>query len=516
MFRLNNTFRERVISLSSQASLIHHLNRSGSLLLRSPRRLSGDIVDRQPTPHAFQRFPLLAILACLLGCILVSNADASPKGAVVSISGSEQVDPKMEAQLTKTLRSIFKSKLDLVGQSETNTATQSVGCKGAACIRSASKLAEKTKARFIVAASVKNDYDIFTLVLSLKDTDYPEQATIQVSDKCEFCDTEALGDKLKELASDGSVDSALKKKAKSKGPTSFVLAVVTSPAGAEVIIDGKPRGLSPVNISKLTAKPHQVEIKLKGYQSQKKTVTPPTPLPTTPISETFTLKPITPKSFPIIIKTTPPKATVTLDGVKIKVKTPFKAKVKPGTHEVTFSLKGYEDHTLTFKTPAKAETIPLTVTLKKLQPVKPPVASQPKPSTKQSKPTVQPALTAAPPTEPPGVLSTALGGGLLGGGVVMTGIGAWLLTLHGEVACNDGRNRVTCPEIYDSKYPAGILLGVGAAAIGAGIISMIASSQWPDAPSVKGEVQSDTKQTAILPSIAPTPGGAAASFTLSF
>ena len=108
----------------------------------------------------------------------------------------------------------------------------------------------------------------------------------------------------------------------------------------------------------------------------------------------------------------------------------------------------------------------------------------------------------------------------MGVGVVMAGVGGWLLSLHGDIACESG-TRITCPEIYDTKYPAGVLLGLGAASIGAGILSLWLNNHWPQStlkrstPNAK-PANSTSKKNVFMPSVAPTQGGAAASFSITF
>ena len=104
-------------------------------------------------------------------------------------------------------------------------------------------------------------------------------------------------------------------------------------------------------------------------------------------------------------------------------------------------------------------------------------------------------------------------------GVVATGVGSWLLSLHGDIACNNGETRLTCPDIYDSKYPGGILLGVGAATLGVGIVSILLNQKWPESssPAVKTSTRvKSAPKTSFIPSVVPTRDGAAASFSFTF
>ena len=456
----------------------------------------------------------LALLICLCSWGVAAQSHAQPSGLIVPLKGSAGVEANLEISLNKGLRRLFSSKLKLVDGAKTISALKAAGCQGAKCRSAAAKLAQSAEARFVVTPDVKNEFDIYNLKLSIADADFISQPMVEIESTCEFCDEAGLIAKLEEMIQNAQVAKVLSRPGKPKGPTSFVLSVVTSPKSAEIFLDGKRRGVSPIKIGELSAKTYDLEVKLKGYHSQKKRITPPKPLPSKPISESFTLKPKAPTSFPMIVKTKPKGASVILDGVTIKVKTPFKAKVKPGEHTIIIKLKGYKDYTQTFKTPAKSETIPITVALSKVAPAKPKKPAKPK---TQPKSLVPNALTTPPPK--PALLSGNVSGGMIAAGVIATGLGGWLLSLHGDIACNNGETRRTCPEIYDTKYSAGVLLGIGAATLGAGVISILINQTWPEpsAPAVKTSTQVKSgAKTSFMPSVVPTQDGAAASFSITF
>lgn len=456
--------------------------------------------------------------------LFAGQAFALPSGVVVPLKGSAGIKSGAEAGITEMIRAAFKSKLALTDDAKTKSALKTAGCSGAQCGSVAAKLAQGAEARFVVIPVINYEFEIYNIKLSLADADFIGDSMVEVSGTCEFCAEGELSAKLKELAGDAKISSALARLGKPKGPTSFTLSVVTSPAGAEVFVNGASRGVSPLSLSGLTAKPYELEVKLKGYVSQKKTVTPPKPLPKDPISESFTLKPKAPTSFPLEIRTKPKGATVTLDGKTIKVKTPFKAKIRPGKHELSIKLKGYQEYKKSFETPKQAETIKVIVALSKVAPKPKPKPKKPAPKAKtQPKAKVQPnaPISFTAPPKPP-LISGNVSGALIATGVVTSGLGIALLGMHGEIACDGGETRKTCPEIYETKYPAGALLGFGAAALGAGVISLIINSDWPEsapASNVKADVKTDVKasaQTRWVPSVAPTNGGASASLSLTF
>lgn len=47
-----------------------------------------------------------------------------------------------------------------------------------------------------------------------------------------------------------------------------IVAIVSEPAGAEVVVDGASLGVTPLKLKKLTNGPHTVELKLSGYEAK--------------------------------------------------------------------------------------------------------------------------------------------------------------------------------------------------------------------------------------------------------
>ena len=479
--------------------------------------LTGGLISQKQsrclTSKLFHRSLHLAVLAALF---LSTSVCAKSNAVLIPLKNSKEVKGSTEKSINIALSKSLKTEVDLANVSKVAQTLKTAGCKGSQCKSSAMKVAQAANTRFVFIPSLVNEFDIFALQIFIFDADHPDVAPLELKETCEFCSDQDLVKKFKTMLNSGKVKKMLSREGKPKGPSTFTLSVVTSPPNAEVLVNGVRKGRSPLNIKGLKSEKYQLEVTLKGYVSEKKTLTPPTPLPTKSISESFTLKPKAPKSFPIIIKTKPKGALVVLDKVKIQVRTPFKAKVKPGSHEITFSLAGYEDYTKTFSTPAQEETISLNVTLKKIAPkvvAKPEVKPSPQPTNPAAtQSNIQPSLDNTVPPRPP-LLASNWSGAALGVGTIMTGVGAWLLSVHGEITCNDGRTRKTCPEVYNTKIAAGTLLGMGTAAIGASMITLLIRSEWPQ-KSVKGRVQSQAQN--YIPIITPTQDGAKASFSFSF
>ena len=455
-----------------------------------------------------RRYRLLNFAICLFVSFLGTQTFALPSGVLVPLKDSKDVDKKLEGTLNKYLASTLAKRVTLVSSTQTKKALKDAGCEGISCLKSAIKVAQRSQARFVLIPSLENEFDIYAIKLSLGDADYPNQPLVQLESSCEFCSEDDLKKKLGSMLSSADIKKALSKEGKPKGPSTFKLAVITSPPNAKIFLNGKAQGRSPLNVAKLKPQTYELEVRLKGYVSQKKTFTPPSPLPETPLSESFTLKPKAPTSFPIIVKTKPKGAAVVLDGVKIKVKSPFKARVKPGAHEISFSLKGYEDLKQSFTTPPQSETITISVSLKKL-PAKPAVVQAPKIAKKDVKPVIQ--ATPTMPPRPP-ILTSNWHYASLGAGVIMTGIGGFLLSLDGEITCNNGETRKTCPEIFNTKTPAAVLLSTGTAALGAGLITLLIRAEWPAASRTKSQINTAN----LVPTIMPNSDGASASWQFSF
>lgn len=141
--------------------------------------------------------------------------------------------------------------------------------------------------------------------------------------------------------------------------------------------------------------------------------------------------------FRVTIKSEPPGASVTIDGVDTGT-TMLSADLPAGRHEVTLRYGGYKPATRTIEV-SRGGVNELEV-----------------------------ALERAPPPPPPGryrpykVLSLAA----IGLGVVAVGAGIYMLSIDGDGTCDGGGE---CPELNDTLLPGAVSTGVGAILIGAGV-----------------------------------------------
>ena len=114
------------------------------------------------------------------------------------------------------------------------------------------------------------------------------------------------------------------------------LSIISDPAGAQVIIDGKSRGVTPLKIDSLPVGDYALTLKLDG---------------STNITDTLSVKAgvLLAKQYKfdaelgeLAVSTDPAGASVTIDGQVMSQIAPFTfSKLKEGTHEVELDLPGY-------------------------------------------------------------------------------------------------------------------------------------------------------------------------------
>ncbi len=115
------------------------------------------------------------------------------------------------------------------------------------------------------------------------------------------------------------------------------LKIGSDPPGADVFLDGKPRGVTPFEL-KIQPGEHMVVLKLRDHEEWQQRVR---------IEENkdypirVDLKPI-PRESTLAVASVPSKAYVYVDGVQ-KGKTPLKLQLPRDTYKVTVKLKSYQD-----------------------------------------------------------------------------------------------------------------------------------------------------------------------------
>ena len=139
------------------------------------------------------------------------------------------------------------------------------------------------------------------------------------------------------------------------------ISVTSSPSGAEVYLDGVPKGTTPMTITSVTPGTHTIDLTRTGYQDYQATVT----VVAGQIATVTATLPSIPTTGGLSISSTPSGATILVDGVKTGV-TPMAVELYAGSHVVKLQKAGYADYTGTF-TVVAGKVSPVTIQLVALQ-----------------------------------------------------------------------------------------------------------------------------------------------------
>ena len=122
-------------------------------------------------------------------------------------------------------------------------------------------------------------------------------------------------------------------------PTTAVLKIVTTPAGATVELDGKALdGETPTSVEKLDPGDHSVVITKSGYRTDKRTTT-------LEAGKQRLLAVVLTRAVAtatIDVSSTPPGADIEVDGKPAPQPTPAQVPVSPGTHVVVVRKQGFQ------------------------------------------------------------------------------------------------------------------------------------------------------------------------------
>ncbi|MGK0360542.1 MAG: hypothetical protein ACI9U2_002855 [Bradymonadia bacterium] len=197
-------------------------------------------------------------------------------------------------------------------------------------------------------------------------------------------------------------------------------------------------------------------------------------------------EPVKPKTQTLDIKSRPAGAQIFVDGKKMGV-SPKAIALVPGQHAVELRKAGF----VTVRNTIIISDRP-TAYAPLLKAVPPAVVAAPVTAAAIVAPPVVVTPIVTPPvvTAPVGRRGIQPAGhyngaawGMMVGGAALAGVGTWLIVLDGEVTCDDGRGRATCPNVYNTKGVGIAGLGIGAALIGASIaVFAVGPTDEPDAP----------------------------------
>jgi TonB family protein len=122
--------------------------------------------------------------------------------------------------------------------------------------------------------------------------------------------------------------------------TKGVVRVESTPAGANVTVDGTARGTTPVDVHDLPLSAHEVKLELEGYAPTTESVMITAESPRTVVTRTLTRT--APATGTVDVSSTPAGAMVRVDGTSIGL-TPLRGhKLNVGSHRVEISAEGYE------------------------------------------------------------------------------------------------------------------------------------------------------------------------------
>ncbi len=143
-------------------------------------------------------------------------------------------------------------------------------------------------------------------------------------------------------------------------PTTGNLSVNSNPQGAQVVVNGRTAGNTPLNLS-LQPGQYQLELRLSGYQTISTTVAVRAGQ-TTPVN--VNLVPVVQNGV-LQINSNPQGAQVILNGRAVG-NTPINVTVQPGQYQLELRLGGYQSFTAAVSV-GNGQTVPVNATLQGLR-----------------------------------------------------------------------------------------------------------------------------------------------------
>ena len=149
-------------------------------------------------------------------------------------------------------------------------------------------------------------------------------------------------------ACSGTVNRADKLSYVTVTATAGTLAISSTPGGANVFIDNVMKGITPVTLTDTAIGSHLLLMRKAGYDDYTRNIIIEPATPAT-IGATLTKSVPEPTTLPtspygsIAVTSYPPGAAVFLDSTQRGIAPAIFYEVLPGNHQVTLSLKGYDD-----------------------------------------------------------------------------------------------------------------------------------------------------------------------------
>jgi TonB family protein len=130
------------------------------------------------------------------------------------------------------------------------------------------------------------------------------------------------------------------------GATDGALRVETTPPGATVVVDGQPRGVTPLEVPGLAFGAHELKVELAGHDAQVQPFTLSAESARADLK--FTLGRSAPGQGTVDVVSSPPGASVTIDGQPAGTTPLSGLTLKAGRHRIALSLAGHEPWSGTF------------------------------------------------------------------------------------------------------------------------------------------------------------------------
>jgi hypothetical protein len=194
---------------------------------------------------------------------------SKPSGVTPGLRADAGVTPAARKRFDQKLRVALEAHVDLQDGAATEKAVTAAGFTAQTCVDSAcfAKVAAATKARFIVTGEVTNADEIYRVSLTVWDA--ATETVKDASRDCELCATEEVEKSVGEVV--GALKAEFAKPAPApvaattpKAAPTVETTLVTDPPGAEVKVDGKAVGQTPVKLQ-LTRGDHEVSLSKAGF-----------------------------------------------------------------------------------------------------------------------------------------------------------------------------------------------------------------------------------------------------------
>jgi hypothetical protein len=206
---------------------------------------------------------LTAIVTATALSLTPAWAAAEPRAGVLPLDVEGQLPPNGGAAISAEIDAgLHEAGATVVSTAELSTASGAAlsSCRDAACLKD---VAGKASVQQLVRVSVKMEESDYVIALELVDG-ATGQVVHQASETCELCGLTEAQAKARTLA------ASLADRLIAGGDTGKI-AVQSTPAGAEVLVDGQPAGTAPLELD-LPAGEHVIVLRLAGYADDERRV----------------------------------------------------------------------------------------------------------------------------------------------------------------------------------------------------------------------------------------------------